>query len=151
MTTNDRAFDKFLKKPVLPSQAVEPDEALSVETPDDGLYHPFKLGRQGKPQLRLRLYAENDVISLMTYSYLTEAVTASHQYLTLVFTNCIFDLFGRNLTLLLDPLQDARIRALYCYRKDRYPEPSESEPVILNIRREALYTVRGTQQAANAR
>jgi hypothetical protein len=150
MNSNDRAFTKFVKKTAGAGSPLEAD-GDGPEEQDDNRYRAFRLGQSGRPQLRLRLYAENGVVSLMTYAYLTEVVSGSHQYLTLVFTNCLIDLFGRNLTALLDPLQDGKIRALYCYHKEHYPEPAENEPVIYSIKRDALYAARAAQEASKAR
>src|SRR5262245_18064969 len=90
MNSNDRTFSKFVKKTAgaggrLPTETDE----YGLEEQDDNRYRAFRLGQSGRPQLRLRLYAENGVVSLMTYAYLTEVVSGSHQYLTLVFTNCL--------------------------------------------------------------
>lgn len=110
----------------------------SAADADDGRepYRAFEMGVQGRSEKRLMLMFENGQISVMSYSYLMEVLCTSHQYLSLIYTNCVITLKGRGLTALLTLLQDEKIRLLQCYHPEVHGGLAENEPVILAMKRE---------------
>jgi len=89
-------------------------------------------------ETRLRICYENGTISMPAYTYLVDVVCTSHQYISLIFSRFIVELQGRNLTVLLDLLQDEQLRYVQCYRADFFAEPSEDETVITSITRHLM-------------
>lgn len=92
-------------------------------------------------QTRLKLYYADGTVGLLSYSYLVEAVSTSHQYVSLLFTNVMITLEGRHLTELIDLLQDERIRWLRCFHPARHQTPEDGAPVITRMVREMLHEV----------
>jgi hypothetical protein len=110
----------------------------SPEPEDDGVYKAFTTGGQGRGETRLKLVHGNGMVTLMTYAYLVEVVSASHESISLVYTNCVIVLMGRNLMELIDLIQDEKLRALHCFNAKKYERPPVDAPVILEIKRLTL-------------
>lgn len=90
---------------------------------------------------RLRLTYGDGTIALMSYAYLVEVLCTSHQALSLIYTNVAITLEGRNLTQLIEPLQEEKLRALTCFNARRHDEPPADKPVITAITRQRLQDV----------
>ncbi len=95
---------------------------------------------KSKPQSRLRLhYPDGYTVRLLNYTYLVEAVTTSHKRLSLIFTDDIVTLKGRNLTGLIDMLQDERIRALVGFHAKHHLPPEDRQmPYIEDMVQEEI-------------
>ncbi len=106
---------------------------------NDGIYKAaFHYKAKARPRLRLH-YANGVKVKVLSYAYLIEVVATSHQWLTLVFSSTVVTLKGRHLDVLVEPLQDERIRALVCYRPGVHPEPASGEPCILEIQERGIH------------
>lgn len=101
-------------------------------------YVAFALGVQGRRERRLMLQFANGTVGILSYAYLLEVVSTSHQFISLLFTNCIVTLEGRNLGVLLSPLQDEKVRVLQCFNITLHLEATEQDPVIVALKREGL-------------
>lgn len=115
------------------SELNESDETEDGREP----YAAFQGGLQGHEEKRMMLMFENGQISILSYSYLMEVLCTSHQFLSLIYTNCIITLKGRGLTALLMPLQDQKIRLLQCYHPEVHHLPAEEIPIILTMKRDS--------------
>ena len=117
-------------------------ELHSVE-PDDGRqpYTAFELGHQARREKRLMLMFQDGQMSLLSYAYLMEVLCTSHQYVSLIYTNCAITLKGKGLTALLTLLQDEKIRLLQCYHPEVHAPPAENIPVIESMKRENPHDV----------
>ena len=95
---------------------------------------------KSKPQSRLRLhYPDGYTVRLLNYTYLVEAVTTSHKRLSLIFTDDIVTLKGRNLTGLIEALQDERIRALVGFHAKHHLPPEDPQmPYIEHMVQEEI-------------
>lgn len=89
-------------------------------------------------ETRLRICFEDGTISMPAYTYLVDVIYTSHQFISLIFSRFVIELQGRNLTVLLDLIQDEQLRYVQCFRADYYAMPAEDEPVILQIKRQML-------------
>ena len=135
---NRDPFERYApRRPVYqPETEPEAEEAGEEESP--GRYRAFSLHAQGKSATRLKLTDQRGTIWLVAYAYLTEVICASPQYVSLVFAHYVFTLHGRNLTPLIDLLQEDKIKALRCYLEHEYQEPpAANELVILEMKRES--------------
>lgn len=132
----------------------------------DNVFHQFRArGEPDEPdeyeaidmavqrQLRMRFVQPDGTLFILSYTYLMEVICTSHQYVSLIFSNCIVTLGGRNLHDILDGLQDEKIRAFHCYRESDGVELDETAPLITSMIRESLQEVMGeamnTQDAAS--
>src|SRR5690349_10035236 len=123
----DDVFSKFARTatPTQPElragqpRAVQPLHAQANPVPnpesDKMPYSAVGLNRQAESERRLLLYFQDNTLALMSYAYLMEVVCTSHQFLSLVFTQCVITLKGYNLDGLMELLQDEKVRALQCY------------------------------------
>lgn len=94
---------------------------------------------KSKSRQRLRLhYANGARVKVLSYAYLIEIVSTSHQWLTLVFSSTVITLKGRHLDQLIEPIQAERVLALICFRPGIHPEPAKGEPCILEIEEHSL-------------
>src|SRR5262245_52711856 len=82
---SETAFDRYTAP-----QPQEPDEEMQP-------YQAFGTGQQTKRngEAWLRICFADGKIALMSYGYLTEVFCTSHQFVSLVYTNCIITLQGR--------------------------------------------------------
>lgn len=94
---------------------------------------------KSKNRQRLRLHYANGLrVKVLSYAYLIEVVSTSHQWLTLVFSSTVITLKGRHLDRLIEPIQGERVLALVCFRPGIHPEPGKGEPCILEIEERSL-------------
>ncbi len=89
-------------------------------------------------ETRLRICFADGTVAMPSYAYLVDVIYTSHQFVSLIFTRFVIELRGRNLTALLDLIQDEQLRYVQCYRADFFAEPPPEEPVILSITRQML-------------
>ena len=104
-------------------------------------YRAYHLDKSRDQQLRLRVHYPDGSISALPYTHLVEVLSTSHQYLALFFSNLILSVEGRNLTPLVELLQDEKIRSLHCFHAERFAEPEEDAPLILRISRQSIQDV----------
>ena len=102
-------------------------------------YHACGVDAPRRRLTRLMIYYHDGVVALMSYAYLIEVISTSHQYLSLIFTNCIITIEGRNLTKVMDDLQDERVVYLQCFHGERFEKPEEGEPLITSIERRGVH------------
>lgn len=102
-------------------------------------YHACGIDAPRTKLTRLMIYYHDGVVGLMTYAYLMEAIMTSHQNLSLIFTNCIITLEGRNLSKIIHDLQDERVVYLQCFHNERFEKPEEDEPIITAIERRGVH------------
>lgn len=70
---------------------------------DSGIpYAAVGLNRSNTSVSRLMLYYQDGRIAVMSYAYLVEVLCTSHQFLSLIFSNCVITLRGYNLMALLE-------------------------------------------------
>lgn len=124
-----------------PNEGVAPDSDMDEAAKDvvqGGVYKAsFKF--KSKARQRLRLHYGNGIrVKVLSYAYLIEIVSTSHQWLTLVFSSTIVTLKGRHLDQLIESIQDEQVRALVCFRPGIHPEPATGEPCILEIEEQSL-------------
>lgn len=94
---------------------------------------------KSKNRQRLRVHYANGLrVKVLSYAYLIEVVSTSHQWLTLIFSSTIVTLKGRHLDQLIESIQDEQVRALVCFRPGIHPEPARGEPCILEIEERSL-------------
>ena len=110
----------------LPTSGRQPYNACGVDAPSRRL-------------TRLMIHYHDGVVALMSYAYLIEVIATSHQYLSLIFTNCIITLEGKNLTKVIEELQDERVVYLQCFHGERFDKPEEGEPIITSIERRGVH------------
>lgn len=98
---------------------------------------PYQAVVRGKDrQLKLLMYGRNgQVIGMPSYAYYMDIVCESHQSVSLIFTQYVYLIAGRNLMGLIPLLQNDRVRILRCFNKDYLYEPAADEPVIDRIHR----------------
>lgn len=108
-------------------------------------YKAFGLDKSRDRQTRLMVHYKNGVIEVITYSHLTNVLCTSSQYISLICSNCVLTLEGRNLLApvveginVMELLQDEKIRYIRCFNGAELPEPPDNEPVINNIQRLSL-------------
>lgn len=108
-------------------------EVERAETSGKARYQAVHVDKS-RVQSRLRLdYGDGRTVRILSYAYLIEVMSSSHQRLSLVFSNDIVTLKGRHLEALLDPLQDERVRSITRFHPGRYARPEAGEPVIEEI------------------
>jgi hypothetical protein len=94
---------------------------------------------KSKNRQRLRVHYANGLrVKVLSYAYLIEVVSTSHQWLTLVFSSTVITLKGRHLDQLVESIQAERVLALVCFRPGIHPEPGKHEPCILEIEEQSL-------------
>lgn len=87
---------------------------------------------------RLRVNFSDGSASLFSYAYLVEVLTTSPQFVSLIFTSTVITLQGRNLSGLLDALQEERVLALNPFDEKRHMamSPDDDAPYIERIERD---------------
>jgi hypothetical protein len=89
-------------------------------------------------QIRLELHDKDGTTCSLSRAYLVEWVASADQYLTLIFTTSTFSIEGKNLTDMLETLDNDHMNITLCAFNPRlHIEPDEREPVITHIRRRA--------------
>lgn len=136
--------------PAAPEPPVEARaEAVPVPVPAPAApkedYTAFHLDAPRNRATRLRVNFPGGASSLFSYAYLVEVLTTSHQYVSLIFTNCIITLQGRNLSGLLDVLQEERVLTLEWFNAERFEPPEEGAPIILGVERESPDALSGDE------
>lgn len=111
-----------------------PSEAEAEEL---SVYQAHGLAQEGRAEEGLTFYHHDGVtITVKFYAHLTDIICTSHQYLSLVYMDCIYTLQGRNLHELIPLLKRHKLDGLHCYRKDDFIEPAKGA-VIYRIIRES--------------
>lgn len=107
---------------------------------DKELYKAYGTSAAAKRngEKRLRICFADGTVSMPSYTYLVDVVYTSHQFISLIFSRFVIELQGRNLTALLDQIQDEKLRYIQCFRADVFAEPLDDAPVIISITRQLL-------------
>lgn len=145
-------FDRYSR-----SKKESKDNVVNGEASPDGVSHLHAVppsdadtdGKQpyqavfldkSKSQSRVRLhYGDGVKVRLLSYAYLIEVIATSHQRLSLIFTNSIFTLEGRNLDGLLEEFQDEKVRSLVCFHPGRFEDTADNAACITKIVDESAY------------
>lgn len=137
------ALDRILQqsKPA----PVEPEtEELEFDAPDPATYQAFSKGKQGgrRGELGLLLYYEDEsgeAIVTLYYAYLMRVVAAPPDILYLMCTDCVYTVYGKNLTPLMPLLRDHKIIYLQAFNEQKHPAltADNDETVILSISMES--------------
>ena len=110
--------------------------------PDDDkeIYKAYGTSTAAKKngESRLRICFADGTVAMPSYTYLVDVIYTSHQFISLIFSRFVIELRGRNLTALLDLIQDEQLRYVQCFRADVFVEPPADEPVISSIARQLL-------------
>jgi len=108
-------------------------------------YKAFGLDKSRDRQTRLMVHYKSGMLEVISYSHLTNALCTSSQYISLIFSNCVLTLEGKNLLApvvegsnVMELLQDEKIRYIRCFNGAVFPEPLDNEPVINDIQRLSL-------------
>ena len=134
MSDNGNIFDIYADKP-------------EQESKEDGAqdYKAFGLDKSRERQTRLMVRYKDGMLEVIAYAHLTNALCTSSQYISLIFSNCVITLEGKNLLApvieganVMELLQDEKIRYIQCWSGAAFSEPSDNEPVINDIRRLSL-------------
>lgn len=137
-------FDQYARK-------AQPQETPAVEeAPAPSAKIPYQAYAADAPRTkvtRLMFHYPDGTLGLMAYAYLIEAISTSHEFLSLVFTNCIISLEGYHLTKLLGLLQEERILELYCFDPRLHERPDADEAIITDMERRGLHEM--TRQREN--
>ena len=101
---------------------------------------PYQAVVRGKErQIKLLMVGrKGEVIGMPSYAYYMDLVCESHQNISLIFTQNVYLIQGRNLLQLLPLLQDDRARSLRCFNGNHYSEPAPDDPFIASIERTSL-------------
>ena len=96
-------------------------------------YRAATLERAGRRALWLRVHYSNGDIEQLSYSHRKYDLSTKTERLYISFTTGVVLMDGTNLRMLLDDLQDERIRSLQPFDPARHLPPKEGQPVILAI------------------
>ena len=124
-------LEKYAAKPLHRQPETDAQEPLQ----DEVIYQACGLDKTGDRQTGIRIHDSNGTIELISYAYVMRVICTSHQFLSLICTDGIVTFEGRNLTALIELIQDGKIRSLHCFHPKQYPEPASGQPVILRIER----------------
>lgn len=125
-----------LPTPEPPPVVGRPSEKLKYEA--YGL-HQVKKRTAG----RIRFYYSNNPVGQspmgsMSYSYLTEIYATSDRFLSLIFTNVVVTLEGRNLFKLYELIEEDKVHWVQRYDPLRHSEPEEGAVIVTDIYRQSL-------------
>lgn len=96
-------------------------------------YRAATLERAGRRALSLRVHYSNGDIEQLNYSHRKYDLSTKPERLYISFSTGVVLMDGTNLRMLLDDLQDERIRSLQPFDPARHLSPKEGQPVILAI------------------
>lgn len=128
--TKESLFNRYAAPPKLEvikgGLEKKPYKAYGIDAPSN------------RPAAMLRVEYANGIVSLMARSFLTEIMCTSHQYLSLIFTNCSIQMEGERLDVILEVAYEERLLSLHTYHPNRYEAPAEEGlPIIKHMKREA--------------
>lgn len=131
------------------STRVPPTSAEASSADDDArAYQALKPEPQNRrTPARLRIVYGDGVVSLMSYTFLSEVLCTSPQFVSLIYSHCVITLEGRNLTSLVDYLQEDKARTITCFNARRHDEPEPDAAVITRIARQAIAAARDVSDA----
>ncbi len=138
-------FDQYTRK-ASPQEAQAAEKEGVAKAP----YQAYDAEAPRTKVTRLLLHYPDGTLGLMAYAYLIEAISTSHEFLSLVFTNCIITLEGRNLTKLLNLLQEERILEMYCFDPRQHEVPDADEALIIDMERRSLQEMAKPRARAEA-
>lgn len=109
-----------------------------TRTPADNTYRAYGPQPAQGQQTKLKICHRDGTMALLSYGYLMEVICTSHQFLSLIYTNCVITLEGRHLTDLVEYLQDDKIRWIQCFNQAQFDEVTEEIPVVTAITRQSM-------------
>lgn len=129
-------LSRFTTKVAPPNGHTEPED---VEPVNKRAYQALRPEPQNRrTPARLRIVYGDGVVSLMSYTFLSEVLCTSPQFISLIYSHCIITLEGRNLLELVDLLQEDKARTITCFNGRRHDEPEAGAAVITRIARQAI-------------
>lgn len=120
-------------------------------TADNSALEPYRAAlteRPGKRAWSIRFYHSNGEVEQINYSHRKYDLSVQPDRLGISFTTGVIMLTGKNLRLLLDDLQDERIRALQPFDPARHKAPKADEPFIETIAWKGLDEVKQAARSA---
>lgn len=111
----------------------KPTKPASEQEPNSGGLIPYQaadIERTNDRAIRLRINYSNGEIELMSYAYMTSALSGTENGIGLMFTTGVVYLEGPNIRTLLDDFQEERVRTLTCFDPKRHEMPEEGKPII---------------------
>lgn len=87
---------------------------------------------------RLRIVYGDGVVSLMSYTFLSEVLCTSPQFISLIYAHCVITLEGQHLLALVDLLQEDKARTITCFNARWHDAPEAGSPIITRIARQAI-------------
>ncbi len=122
MSGSNNALERLLhqNKP----EPEEEFEEIEDDAPDPDSYVAFSKGKQGgrRGELGMLLYFEDgETIDVLYYAYLMRVVAFSPEEISLMCTDCVYTIFGKNLSPLLPLLRDHKIIYLQGFNEQKHP------------------------------
>lgn len=100
------------------------------------VYLPYGTPQEGREEEGLTFYHEDHMISVKFYAHLTDILCTRPEYLTLIYMDCVYTFYGRNLQELIPLIKRHKVDAVQCYEEERFIEPLQGA-VIYSIVRES--------------
>lgn len=110
-------------------QPFAPEKAEPIKRP----YQAYTLSDPAKRrwETRLLLDFQQGTRMLVSYASLTEIIFTYENFLGLVFPYYSITLFGYNLTELIEPLQEQRVRSVQAYVSNLFFKPDDPGAVLI--------------------
>lgn len=119
-----------------------PENTVNLTTKEE--YKPAE--KSSRAVKRIRIITRDGDTTLVSYALLIRVLLAkSGEFLTLIFSDIVVILQGRNLAPLLPLLQEDKISALVCFNPDIHVPPAQSTPCIGQITEQSIKEFRGEE------
>lgn len=105
-------------------------------------YHAAVNEKPGRRTYFIRIHYSNGDIEQLNYSHRKYDLSTTPERLYISFSNGIVAIKGKNIRLLLDDLQDERVRSLQPFDPAKHNPPNEGQPVIHSIEWKAVKEVK---------
>ncbi len=125
-------LDDLLERP-----ETKTEKARQSDSPD---YKAIGEDKSKTRQIRLSLRLKDGTIHIIAYSYIMRIICTSNQFASLICTDCIVTVEGRNLEAMSEKLQDEQVRYLEEFNPAKFKPPSENEPFIQSITVEEAFS-----------
>ena len=93
---------------------------------------------------RLEIHFEDASSTLVSYTQLIRCIRSSEgNFLTLIFTDVVITLEGRNLAALIPLIKEEKLSAIFCFNPENDTPAPASDPFIEKISEQSLKEFRG--------
>lgn len=113
-----------------------PDADSDDEPVHSGEYLAYRT--VASPPPRLRMIDQSGMVSQPRYFLMDDQMALVHNsdWLALIFSQYVIVLYGRNLDILLSPLQEEKIRWIQCFDPERHYLPTDkTQPIVYRMQR----------------